>query len=54
MLYNENKELKLLNNKLKKEIIEMQGEVLCLKVDISGIPESTYEMYEQLQSKVAK
>ena len=48
MLYNENKELKLLNNKLKKEIIEMQGEALCLEVDIKGIPESSYETYEQL------
>ena len=48
MLYNENKELKLLNNKLKKEIIEMQGEALHLKVDITGIPESSYGTYEQL------
>ena len=54
MLYNENKELKLLKNKLEKEIIEIQEEALYLKVDITGITESSYEAYEQLHSKVAE
>ena len=54
MLHNKNKELKLQHNKLKKEIIEVQEEALRLKVDIMGIPESTYETYKQLRTKVAE
>ena len=54
MLYKENKELKRHITKLKKESLEMQEELLCLKVDISGIKEGTYETYNQLRSKVAE
>ena len=54
MLSTENTDLKAQIAKLEKEAIEMQEEMLRLKVDFSGINEGTYESYDQLRSKIAK
>ena len=47
-------ELKSLNNQFKKDILQLQKSSLCLKVDITGITESSYETYEQLRYKVGE
>ena len=38
---------------LEKEINKTQEDMLQLKVDIAGIPESGYESYEDLHKKIA-
>ena len=52
-LQHENEELKRQNNMLEKEINKTQEDMLQLKVDIAGIPESGYESYEDLCKKIA-
>ena len=53
-LNKENIELRSLNSKLEKDILELQESSLCLKVDITGIPESSYETYDQLHCKIGE
>ena len=53
-LLNDNKVLKQNNKTLEKDIQEIEDEMLRLKVDITGIPESPYEMYDHLRGKIAK
>ena len=53
-LNKENIELRSLNSKLEKDILELQESSLCLKVDITGIPESNYETYDQLCCKIGE
>ena len=50
----ENKNLKLKNELIEKELLEVQESMLQLKVDVTGIPESNYETYDQLRTKIAK
>ena len=50
----ENIELRSLNSKLEKDILELQESSLHLKVDITGIPESSYETYDQLHCKIGE
>ena len=50
----ENTELKSLNSKLEKDILELQESSLHLKVDITGITESSYETYDQLHYKIGE
>ena len=47
-LSTENTDLKAQIAHLEKQVLEMQEEMLRLKVDFSGINEGTYESYEQL------
>ena len=47
-LNKENTELRSSNRQLEKDILQLQETSLRLKVDISGIPEGSYEMYDQL------
>ena len=47
-LNKENTELRSSNRQLEKDILQLQETSLHLKVDISGIPESSYETYDQL------
>ena len=53
-LYRENNSLKQQNEILEKDLLEVQESTLQLKVDITGIPESSYETYDQLHTKIAK
>ena len=47
-LHIENKNLKLKNELLGKELLEVQESTLQLKVDVTGISESNYKTYDQL------
>ena len=53
-LNKENMELRSSNKQLEKDILQFQETSLCLKVDITGIPEGSYEMYEQLRHKIGE
>ena len=53
-LYIENNSLKLQNEILEKDLLEVQESMLKLKVDVTGIPESSCETYDQLCTKIAK
>ena len=50
-LLNDNKVLKQRNKTLEKDLKEIEEEMLRLKVDITGIPESPYETYRTLKRK---
>ena len=53
-LQQENEDLKMLNRALKNEITKMEEDMLCLKVNITGIPESGHKSYEVLCNKIAE
>ena len=53
-LINNNTILKQKNKSLEKDLKEMEDEMLCLKVDVMGVPESPYENYDQLRGKIAE
>ena len=53
-LNKENTELRSSNKQLEKDILQLQETSLRLKVDISGIPESSYETYDQLRRKIGE
>ena len=53
-LLNDNTILKQKNKTLEKDLKEMEDEMLHLKVDIMGIPESPYETYEHLRGKITE
>ena len=53
-LLNDNTILKQKKKSLEKDLKEMEDEMLCLKVDVMGIPESPYENYDQLRGKIAE
>ena len=53
-LNKENMELRSSNKQLEKDILQLQETLLRLKVDITGIPESSYEMYDQLHHKIGE
>ena len=42
------------NRTLKNEITKTQEDMLHLKVDITGIPESGHKLYEELHNKIAE
>ena len=54
LLFNENMELKQRNKTLEKDFLDIEEEMLRLKVNISGIPKSPYETYEHLRSKIVE
>ena len=51
-LLSDNTILKEKNKILGKDLKEMEEEMLRLKVDIMGIPESPYKTYEHLRGKI--
>ena len=53
-LINDNTTLKQKNKSLEKDLKEMEDEMLRLKVDVMGVPESPYENYDQLRGKIAE
>ena len=53
-LIDDNTTLKHKNKNLEKDIKELEDEMLRLKVDVMGIPESPYENYDQLRGKIAE
>ena len=52
--YIENKSLKQQNEILEKELLGLEESTLQLKVNVTGIPESSYETYDQLRTKIAE
>ena len=46
--------MKQKNKTLEKDLKEMEDEMLRLKVDVEGIPESPYETYEHLRGKITE
>ena len=53
-LLTDNNVLKQRNKTLEKDLKEFEEEILRLKVDITGIPESPYETFEHLREKIAE
>ena len=53
-LLNDNTILKQKNKSLEKDLQEIEDEMLCLKVDVTGIPESPYETYDHLRGKITE